>query len=71
MLRAGSRAAGGREPRQVRKEAAVSGFVLGVAGAPGWSWLCVFRLEGIIRSRGRGKTKTGACGPPFFAEAKG
>jgi len=55
MLRAGSRAAGGCEPRQVRKEAAVSRFVSGVAGAPDWSWLCVFRSEGMIRSKGRGK----------------
>jgi len=51
----GSRAAGCREPRQIRKEAAVSGFVPGVAGAPDLSWLCVFRPEGIIRSRRRGK----------------
>ena len=67
MLRAGSRTAGGREPRQVRKEAAVSGAVPGVAGAPGWSWLCVFRLEGSIRSRWRGKIKNGGFfGHPVF-----
>ncbi len=50
MMKVGSCATDCREPRQVRKEAAVSGFVLGAAGAPDSSRLPKYRPEGIIPS---------------------
>ena len=54
MMKAGSCAAGHREPGQVRKEAALSGLHPGAVGQPGWSQPPGLRRTHYIRRRVHG-----------------